>query len=532
MSDGRARGRLAGVSTAAIFRARTALKRPTAMVESTRWLFWLLAMISLALSATAALAQGRGPMMPVALVAAAALAASLTAGYLRRRAVWGLDLLDAAAILALACSSPSPAAVFAVLFAIIWFRSLSGSTGGALLRCILYAAMMVLTLPLFPRIPGSSGPADPTIVLSSIPPMFVNFILARHLFTILRNVTEGAARDAIHAAAGSRLLGITDPDMIKQITWQAISDICAATPGLRVLGVSPRGDQLEVVLREGDVTKMPNLLSPRTRAILEADESGVTGLRDLDAAVGSPHEWQSLQILDPTVEGWLIVGTRRRAPTQAVDTVAGVVALSVLALRNSQAHEELTAQATLDNLTGLANRKLFNTVLSEALANARGTETAVLFVDLDDFKDVNDMYGHSAGDEMLREVSARIKAATRAEDLCARLGGDEFAILLPDTGAAEATEVARRIVDAVSGPLELSHGVAQVGASVGLAVDAGDLSPEHLVQRADIAMYAAKAGGKGRMQPFAVGLLQDDPGSVCLGHRLEAATENDELVVH
>jgi diguanylate cyclase (GGDEF)-like protein len=164
----------------------------------------------------------------------------------------------------------------------------------------------------------------------------------------------------------------------------------------------------------------------------------------------------------------------------------------------------------MDTLTGLANRALFTTTLSRTLVHRAGTETAVLFVDLDDFKDVNDTFGHSAGDELLREVASRLTAATRTGDLCARLGGDEFAVLLPHTGAEQARDIARGIVDALGGPIRLTEGAAQVGASVGLAVDRGDSTPEQLVQRADIAMYAAKAAGKGRVQVFTSGLLQDD----------------------
>lgn len=527
MSEGPVPGLWAEPSPAGQGRGRGPLSRPTEIVDGTRWLFWLLVLISLALSALATLAQGLGPMTTVAVAATAVLTGSITTRYLYPNATWALDLLEASAILALVCSSPRPATVFAVIFALVWFRSLSGSTLGAVLRGHLYAGMMILSLPLVSWLPGATTVADAPLILTCLPPLLVNVFLARHLYGILRNVQQGAQRDAILAAAGSRLLGRTAPEVIESVTWEATSAICAATPDLRVLNVRPVGDGLDVISHAGDFVDAPTVLSARTRSELETRGRGaavIQGLDDLDAAVGSVCVWKCVSITGPASDCWLIVGAHRRLPTQAVDTVTSVMALSVLALRNSWAHQELTALATSDTLTGLANRSLFNTALGEALAHAKQTETSVLFIDLDDFKHVNDRFGHRAGDELLRQVATRIAAATRSDDLCARLGGDEFAVLLPRTGVHEATEIGRRIVEAVAVPVELPLAVARVGASVGVAVAAGESEPEQLVQRADIAMYAAKARGKDRTQVYDDGLLHDNVGRTALEGKPQAAT--------
>jgi diguanylate cyclase (GGDEF)-like protein len=131
----------------------------------------------------------------------------------------------------------------------------------------------------------------------------------------------------------------------------------------------------------------------------------------------------------------------------------------------------------------------------------------VLFIDIDDFKHVNDGLGHQAGDELLQEIARRLGRATRAHDLVARLGGDEFAVILRHTQPEIAESVATRIVTAVATAVPLSNGVAEVGASVGVAMAEPDCSLDELVRRADVAMYAAKAQGKNQVQPFHPGLL-------------------------
>ena len=134
---------------------------------------------------------------------------------------------------------------------------------------------------------------------------------------------------------------------------------------------------------------------------------------------------------------------------------------------------------------------------------------ALLFLDLDDFKGVNDGLGHAAGDALLREVAGRMRGAVRTDDVCARLGGDEFAVLLADGDTVAALEIAERLVRLVEEPAVLSGRPTRVGASVGVVCGApgAGLDAEQLLQRADVAMYAAKARGKHRVQVFDPALL-------------------------
>jgi len=168
--------------------------------------------------------------------------------------------------------------------------------------------------------------------------------------------------------------------------------------------------------------------------------------------------------------------------------------------KRREAEEKIVYLAWHDVLTGLANRALFQERLDQALALAkRGNGFAVLFIDLDGFKAVNDTYGHPLGDSLIRAVAGRLREALRDGYTIARLGGDEFAILqLGVAGQTETTTVARRIVEAISKPFELDGHQVTVGASIGIAMAPADgVDPVELMKHADLALYRSKHDGRG-----------------------------------
>ena len=198
--------------------------------------------------------------------------------------------------------------------------------------------------------------------------------------------------------------------------------------------------------------------------------------------------------------------------------------------------DQLKHQAFHDSLTKLANRALFIERVQEALHRRapQGLPVGVLFIDLDDFKTVNDSLGHQAGDELLTSVAERVRTCLRGDDMAARLGGDEFAVLLEEmTSEADARRVAGRIVDALRVPLLLQGQEMIVHASIGIATSSRPGQPaDELLRNADVAMYMAKASGKGRYEVF------EPRMHVAVLHRhelkadLQRALERDELVVH
>jgi diguanylate cyclase (GGDEF)-like protein len=203
--------------------------------------------------------------------------------------------------------------------------------------------------------------------------------------------------------------------------------------------------------------------------------------------------------------------------------------------------DELVHQAFHDALTGLPNRALFRDRTQQALARAHNRRrrdvgrVAVLFLDLDDFKAVNDSLGHGAGDELLREVAARLTTTLRLEDTIARLGGDEFAVLLedvPDARGAETT--ATRLLTALTDPIRLHPGDREVvaRASIGVALSHGpDDTAEALLRDADAAMYAAKNGGRNRHRVFQPDMHERALERFALEGELRHAIESQELTL-
>ena len=194
--------------------------------------------------------------------------------------------------------------------------------------------------------------------------------------------------------------------------------------------------------------------------------------------------------------------------------------------------EQLHHQAHHDLLTGLPNRSSLMLRLEEMLARTSANPFALLLLDLDRFKEVNDTFGHQAGDVLLREIGPRLRGVLRASDVLARLGGDEFALLLPETGAAAAVGVAEKLLRALDEPFGVDGYEFQIGGSIGIASFPVDgLSPTDLMRRADVAMYAAKRANLGTAV-YATELDVNTPAQITLYGELRRAIEQDELRLH
>jgi diguanylate cyclase (GGDEF)-like protein/PAS domain S-box-containing protein len=197
--------------------------------------------------------------------------------------------------------------------------------------------------------------------------------------------------------------------------------------------------------------------------------------------------------------------------------------------------QELTRQAFHDGLTGLANRALFRDRLDQALARSvRSADClAVLLVDLDGFKQVNDSLGHDAGDQLLQQVAERFAGVTRPSDTLARLGGDEFALLLDGTNEQGAVGIAARLLERLAEPAAIADRELALGASVGIVVHTGGPgSSEDLVRHADVAMYAAKEAGRGRYEVFRYEMAREFGELLGLEHELRLGVQRHEFSVH
>jgi diguanylate cyclase (GGDEF)-like protein/PAS domain S-box-containing protein len=197
--------------------------------------------------------------------------------------------------------------------------------------------------------------------------------------------------------------------------------------------------------------------------------------------------------------------------------------------------EELTRQAFHDGLTGLPNRALFRDRLEQALARSERSHDAlaVLLLDLDGFKQVNDSLGHDAGDQLLQDVARRFGEVTRPADTLARFGGDEFAFLLEGTNETQAVAAAKRLLRSLSEPILIAGHELALGVSVGIAVHAGGADEsEDLIRHADLAMYAAKAAGRGRWEVFHHEMAREFGEGLGLEQELRMGLHRGEFSLH
>ncbi|TFD82487.1 EAL domain-containing protein [Cryobacterium fucosi] len=511
-------------------------RRPGGITESTRWSFAALAVVSLLLSVPAALvtAQENPVRDLVLLTGAVVLVGSCIHVYVNRRVPLWLDLLDTVVIVAFGLASPSPTSVVAYVFTAVWFRALYGSTWRSLLRCALMAAALSVTVPLWPLVPPHAAIPSTDGLFESFPVLFLAGFIARQLGNGLLAREQGTRRDTTLAATGSQLLGLTDSVPIRVLAWKACTEICAATPGLRLLKAIRDGSDLRVEGAAGSFLVVPGMF-PGTviSTTADPDEAQVLDPAPLDAAAGATLNWTCISLRAMREDSWMLVGAPKKIPSDALLSVRDLINQVALALRNSDVHQQLTMQAQFDSLTGLDNRASFTAKLSSGIGLRTGSDGLhVLFLDLDDFKDVNDVLGHRGGDAVLVEVAARLRECTRPADVCARLGGDEFAVVLHGATNATATDVAQRMVSALTVPMVIGGRIARVGASVGIATATPGIDIDELVHQADVAMYAAKANGKDQVQVYHRGLLQIDAPRLTFEWQLAAAAAAGELVVH
>jgi diguanylate cyclase (GGDEF)-like protein len=276
--------------------------------------------------------------------------------------------------------------------------------------------------------------------------------------------------------------------------------------------------------------------TPEARAAV-AEESAPDGVAYAVVPVTAPDGLiiGTICVIDTAPHGWT------HTEIGCLIDIAAIL-MSEMELRSDltlkrQTQEHLLYSTLHDALTGLPNRSLFTERLRHAMRrSARHPDDlfAVLFLDLDRFKDVNDNLGHFAGDELLRAVARRLEACLRPEDTVARLSGDEFAILLESiTDTSDAGRVAERIEEALSFPINLAGAEVTTSASMGIVTSSmSHDQPEQLLRSADMAMYRAKAAGRARYEMFDRAMHTDAMERLQLETDLRNAVEQHEFALH
>ena len=345
--------------------------------------------------------------------------------------------------------------------------------------------------------------------------------------SISRNVPRAEVLDAIVAGASQlirdefvvlRVADPLDPSRLVAVAGNAEPEL------MERIAVIGRGEGLFTdELFAGKVVAIENYGEHHQALPMMADR--------VEAGMVAPvHE-------NGVVVGGLVVASYRKGRTYSPIEQEMLLAFAEhvsLALASAKTLDAVTYQALHDSLTGLPNRALFLDRLEHSLARAARDperEVAVLFLDLDRFKDVNDRLGHAAGDELLVAVGGRLRAALRTEDTAARMSGDEFAVLIEDAvSESSLARLAERLLESLRTPVALHGRDVALSASIGIAH--GSTTGDGLLRDADVAMYRAKRAGPGTYEFFEPGMRAGLVERLELEADLRSAVANGELVLH
>lgn len=404
-------------------------------------------------------------------VAIALLGVVLVATYRRGRIFWFDPVVVPALIVVGGSGLVDPFNTVGLTMGAVVALSLYGSRLAWAVRSIGAMLTLPVTVSLTPVADGRPIAWASATVFGILPQVALMTVMMRGVYTIMLRQSQAFAREAVLARAGSLLLGVTDPERVSAIGRRAAAELATLSPGVQVV--------------EGTV--------PR--------------------AVG-----------------------RRPIPEEVLDAFRNLANQLELAEATCASHAELHHRAHHDALTALPTRVLFIRHLNAAMDadRAAGTCTvAMLNIDLDDFKQVNDLYGHAVGDELLIGVANRLAEAGGPNSIAARFGGDEFAVLL--TGLddlSEAERIAERVYQHLIEPMRLLAATVPVGASIGVATADPTLTAGDLLRCADVAMYSAKARGKSRVERFDAERHGEIARHRILEEHLAYAVDRDEIVLY
>jgi diguanylate cyclase (GGDEF)-like protein len=360
-----------------------------------------------------------------------------------------------------------------------------------------------------------------------------------HYYPVTYIAAVGPANQALGFDVGS------EPERAPYLERARDTGRPIATPVVNLLLGGAGFNVFQAIYRDGAPT---DTVAERRRALI-GFAAGALRVADLAASVNKAlpdHTVEQFDVNGPPISGpaakledpatapvriadreWLLVVRDPNRPDISLPLLLAAIGVAISALlgaliliwSRNERMQELEREAGEDALTGLKNRRRFEEEVRAAMARRRrdrGTG-ALLIIDLDHFKEVNDSHGHPAGDRLIGEIAGVLRRRTRAGDIVARLGGDEFAVVLPRSTPAEAVVVAEALVAAIRQHDPTLDGVDPVTASIGVAMFGADerMSFATLVSEADTAMYAAKDGGRDGVRVFdAEAIREDAPGSV------------------
>ena len=468
----------------------------TSLLERCRATFAALNVVN----ATAALiamivSAGTGAILTLSLVAGFCVMWSQWRA-LRRHDVGVIDeLMVGVGMLGASLALPDATMTVSLVFSAIMFRSLYGAHTTAAARAMVYLGIYALALQIA-VVDGRLSTTFEAALLLPLAALVMSTVTMRMLYIAVLGRDAAAARQAILARTAARLLAAHDRDSVVETAWWALSAL-ARDNSCPLFCLDRRSGRYRVVrstnaMLVGQVTDTAEVDMAR-----DAGDRGVhigDGTAPSLAQLDRGARWlYALDGVEP--EQCTVIASAQPLHREVLVGVQTVMRQATLALAGISTKAELEHQAGHDGLTGLPNRKQFMRRLTTSATGPAHGDIAVMFIDLDGFKAVNDFLGHAAGDELLLVIARRLTTALGTRSLVARLGGDEFAVLVGDVQAVpEVQEAARRLERLIAEPVTLSRGdVVEVGASIGVHVHRTPCDPDLLLHAADEAMYSVKA---------------------------------------
>lgn len=454
-------------------------------------------------------------------VALALIIVGFVTTYVRGR-VWWFDPLVMPLLIAVAGSGfNDPFGTIGLTVVLLVVQSLYGTFRSWIVRTVLGMASLPAALVFAPTPIGALE--DIGRSLQTVPQIVLVTVLTRAIYSALGRQERAAAREALLARTGSQILAATEHEAVIDIAVEASRQLIALSPGTAIVIMDRIAGGYRVRAAIGTEEELDGRTYP--------EQVLTDPARYLAPSVPWVRHWHVEEII--AGERWRLLGGIRAIPEPVIDAFRTLGTQVRLGEASLHSHAELDYQANHDSLTDLPTRaKFFRELITAVDGNPPGS-VALLNIDLDDFKQVNDVYGHGAGDELLVEVAQRIAAESGGHGVAGRMGGDEFVLLL--TGLAEpgeAEKIAERLCARLVQPMRLTEATVRVGASIGVALTAAGVTASELSRRADIAMYAAKARGKNRVEMF----TPDEHGDVAryrlLEDQLPHALERGEIHVY
>jgi diguanylate cyclase (GGDEF)-like protein len=325
---------------------------------------------------------------------------------------------------------------------------------------------------------------------------------SRTLLELARRLARAGSSEQIAQQLADAVPGVVDCDRASVYVWRPEAGELVR----EAINATDRGGDADAGWRRIRPDAVPQLADWLERPSAEPLflDMETTPVRDSLREFGAVAAVAVPIATDERFLGCLVVsvverGERLASRPELVDRLSGVAAHAVTALENGRLVDHITHQARHDSLTGAANRSGFHERLAAATGRAGRDETslALFYVDLDDFKPINDEHGHEVGDELLCAVTRRLAECVRGNDTVARLGGDEFAVLVEGIASdAQLDAISDRLARAFAEPLHAGGRTFSIRASIGRAVSPGDEGPQALLRRADAAMYDVKRAAR------------------------------------